>query len=511
MKNKWSRLLTLALALIMVLSCFALVGCQSDTPKDPEDPVDPVDPVDPEDPEDPEDPDTDGDYLLSIPKQNYRKTFTFLTDVGDAQVHELYFASEDDAIGNTVDTAIYYRNERVAEHLGVTFESITAPGRWADRGSYINRIAQSFASGDQDFQLAQLYMAFASDGAIQGYYYDVNAIDAIDIDSPWYVQSWLENSLINDHSYMILSDLSYSMWKGMYALCFNKQLADEIGISKEIYALAEDGDLTLDYILAKAELVGEEDGNDVWDQNDTYGLYVTTHTARAMLTFFDIPVTVLNDDDEYEICLYNERTETIYGNLFSAIHDNDFVYIPETATDGAVGRAMFMEDRVLFLPVTLGYTQELRDMTGSFGILPFPKYDADQQEYNSHAQDNFNVFMIPSQTTDPEFCGTVVDALSAESKYSVIPAFYETVLKGRTTKDEESLVMLDIIRDNLAFDFAFIHLTALNASGGGYLWTSFGDTLIKGETPVYKNTYDQFSSAYEAALGDILDSYWDVR
>lgn len=124
MKNNWSKLLTFALALLMVLSCFAFVGCGNDDPQDP----------DTQDPgtQDPgtQEPDASKgeDYLLTIPKQQYNQTFTFLTNEG-MRAEEVYFESEDDVLSDTVDTAIFYRNNRVSEYLGVTFDLITDPQR----------------------------------------------------------------------------------------------------------------------------------------------------------------------------------------------------------------------------------------------------------------------------------------------------------------------------------------------------------------------------------------------
>ena len=115
------------------------------------------------------------------------------------------------------------------------------------------------------------------------------------------------------------------------------------------------------------------------------------------------------------------------------------------------------------------------------------------------------VFIIPGHTNDPEFCGTVVDAMSAESKYSVIPTFYDVVLKGRTTKDERDIPMLDTIRDHLSFDFAFAHLTALE------MWTHFGGILLNEANSSYKPHYDKKAETYQANLERILDAYWDAR
>ena len=511
MKNAWSRLATLVLALLMALSCFAFVACGNDTPETPDTPDDPATPDTPAEPTTPEDPNAPEDYIMSIPKQNFDKTFTFLTTEG-MRAEEVYLETEDDALGDSVQMAIFYRNNRVAEHLGVDFALVTDPnGGWDTYPQFITRVVQSYSSGDQDFQMMSLYMARAAELAVGGYCYDANSLEAIDFESPWYVRSWQENTLINDRVYMVLSDLSYSMWKYINAMYFNKQIADELTITDHLYELAADGDLTLEYVMECAELVSKDDGNQIWDENDSYGICFNPFNCRAFLTYFDIPVITADESGEYEIVIYNERTEDVYATMQNYIFNYDFVYMnnkvnPSEHNDTAVTGAMFMEDRLLFFPASLEKSQDLRSMEGSFGILPLPKYDESQESYRSHSNDTFTVFAIPAHASEPEYVATVLDALSAENKYSVIPAYYDVVLKGRTTKDEQSVAMLDIIRDHLHFDFALAHLSSLEN-----MWTHFGGAVANQNISSYSISYDANKDTYQEKLDIILDSYWDAR
>jgi hypothetical protein len=116
------------------------------------------------------------------------------------------------------------------------------------------------------------------------------------------------------------------------------------------------------------------------------------------------------------------------------------------------------------------------------------------------------VFFLPSHTNDAEFCGLGMDALSAENKYSVVPTYYDVVLKGRTTKDEQSGRMIDIARENLTFDFVFGHITAMD-----YMWTQFGNTITSSSATSFKPAYDSKADAYEAKLEEIMEAYWEVR
>ena len=46
----------------------------------------------------------------------------------------------------------------------------------------------------------------------------------------------------------------------------------------------------------------------------------------------------------------------------------------------------------------------------------------------------------------------ILEALASESRRTVIPAYYEVSLKGRTVRDEESQEMLDLIFSSRVYD-----------------------------------------------------------
>jgi hypothetical protein len=56
-----------------------------------------------------------------------------------------------------------------------------------------------------------------------------------------------------------------------------------------------------------------------------------------------------------------------------------------------------------------------------------------------------------------ERTGQILEAMAAESKYTVLPAYYEKTLQGKYARDDDSLEMLDIIIANkvISLDEAF--------------------------------------------------------
>ena len=60
-------------------------------------------------------------------------------------------------------------------------------------------------------------------------------------------------------------------------------------------------------------------------------------------------------------------------------------------------------------------------------------------------------------TADGDVCSTVLEALAYYGYQDILPEYYERVLKGQNTRDNESEAMLDIIFNNVNFDFTQVY------------------------------------------------------
>jgi hypothetical protein len=72
------------------------------------------------------------------------------------------------------------------------------------------------------------------------------------------------------------------------------------------------------------------------------------------------------------------------------------------------------------------------------------------------------VLAIPKTAKDTEFIGTIVEAMSAESWKTVTPTLYEIALKTRYLRDSESKEIMDIIINNVVFDFGYVYNTGFS-------------------------------------------------
>lgn len=104
-----------------------------------------------------------------------------------------------------------------------------------------------------------------------------------------------------------------------------------------------------------------------------------------------------------------------------------------------------------------------RSMDDDFGILPFPKYDADD-DYHTTYNAVADLGLIPITVSDTERTGAITEALCAYGSMYVVPAFYETALKTKSARDDESEEMMDIIKNGLVYDVGYL---SGNSSLGG--------------------------------------------
>jgi hypothetical protein len=106
-------------------------------------------------------------------------------------------------------------------------------------------------------------------------------------------------------------------------------------------------------------------------------------------------------------------------------------------------------------------------MEDDFGILPLPKYNETQERYYSDVNSYTGAMLgVPKSATDPERTSIILEALAAESRYTLFPVYYDLTLQRKYTRDEESAAMLDIIFTTTVYD-----------SGAAYNFASIWNTM----------------------------------
>ena len=106
------------------------------------------------------------------------------------------------------------------------------------------------------------------------------------------------------------------------------------------------------------------------------------------------------------------------------------------------------------------YSTILENSTFTLGMIPFPKYDENQDDYYTAAQ-RFAHIYIPATTEDSGRSGAVLEAWASECYRNVMPTYFETNLKTRYATDSDMAEMFDLLRANLCVEFGTVFYSQL--------------------------------------------------
>jgi ABC-type glycerol-3-phosphate transport system substrate-binding protein len=295
-----------------------------------------------------------------------------------------------------------------------------------------------------------------------------------------------------------------------WAVFFIKNLIKELGL-KSPYDYVRENEWTLDRYhelsaAAAKDLNGDgimDPDNDRWgtvgDYLNTFMLYIASGEKAIKKDADDIPyLETINErgagvmDKVMNIQL--DKDSTLHANEYSSKYAN--VY-------SDMLRRNFKEDRALFyIAGLLSYTL-LRDMESEFGMVPMPKYEpAQDRYYTTYNYANASSVSIPATNAKPAKTGLVVEALAAESMYTLTPAYYNVALERKYMRDEESREMLDIILSSRIVDLDIIYNW-----GGSYMM--FEDLTGK-KSRDFTSEFEKIRAKAEAEIAKTVESFGKV-
>jgi hypothetical protein len=202
------------------------------------------------------------------------------------------------------------------------------------------------------------------------------------------------------------------------------------------------------------------DSDGEWTTKDRYGIIHVDDTPGLLINAFNSRYVTKDSEGNLSLTIAEEETVTKIMHMIEAFSDHTVVFNVSHRSDNinVDEMGMFMANQALFSMAGIWYCPTYRSMEKDFGILPFPKYDEYQESYHHLIMpDGDSVIGVPLSCGKTELTAYMLEALSAESYYTVYPAFYDVVLMGKFTRDPESQDMLKIIFDTRTYDIGSIY------------------------------------------------------
>lgn len=392
-----------------------------------------------------------------------------------------------------INSAIYRRNKLVEERFGIT---ISASESSSD--NYDTDALNSILAGDDAYDMVLNHSRAAMAYALQGAAININDIDSINLDKPYWTQDLRNTFEIGGKMYFLDGDFSVQSLSSAMCICFNKRIFDDLGFEYP-YELVKNGEWTFDEFAYLAKKGGKDLNGDglMKPEDDMFGFYDSDWYGPIEIIYTGgQKICGKNDEGLLELTLYSNKTADIFSSYFDLMENkNCFLNISDLSS--SYTGQMFTEGRAMMTHAGLGSAVSYRGMDDDFGIVPWPKY-AEEDEYASIVNAFSSLGIIPVTVSDPERTGAIAEALCAYGSVEVVPAFYDVTLKTKSARDNDSEEMMDIIKDSIVYDIGYV-------SGG--VFSSTGYTLARASSHDFASFYASNEKTALAFVDEFNEDY----
>ncbi len=463
--KSFSKILSLMLAVLFLVTSFALVACDNTpadtTEKQPSDGTTTNPPVDK-----PVDPEIEDSLPADLRFDGETITFFTRNSTGNLAIFDYEICSDDTS--DVLQKAVHDRNIDVETRLGVTIKNISQPGGWSVAKEWFEQLATAVNTQSSDYDASAIYSTYGSTYALQGLYYNLKRLTNddeggyLDLEKPWWNQSVIDGFTLYDSLYFLAGDLTISGIAYSHALWFNKDIFNQEFPEENVnvlYNAVENGTWTVDMMAGYVSEVWEDvnssgaidDGDIVglkqWLQEDPQGM-------NSWLYAMDIQVLDRNVYGDYEVADFAPRLVPAWEAVRN-MYTGDGAHL-EKASRREYDDTTFAKGNVMFTVSGVGDGTDYREVNLNYGILPLPKYNVEQDDYANGMWNYASFIVILNHLSDEraKMASAVIELMAAESYKTVTPAYYSKVINGQYSKEENDSKMFDIVIRTCKFDFA---------------------------------------------------------
>ncbi len=356
----------------------------------------------------------------------------------------------EDASGDDVDSALYERNRKVEDRLGIELIFNEIPGGSSAVNDFIQTANTSISNNSGAYDAVAAYTRCAGVLSTYGVYKNLYDVENINLEKPWWPSKIVETNTVAGRIFCATGDVATSLIYQMEFMIINDDYATDLNVNvDELQELALAGGWTLDKLFEVCSNAYQEiDGKSGKSTGDRFGLYLRGH---ALLDLFYVGsglsyVDTLEDGLEISADYNGAVSLDLLGRIGSKLkRDNSFFYSASGHADIALGNSLIYTVTGSELATTL------REAAFAYSILPAPKYNAEQETYNTAVQFPHSMYSIPVDV-DVDRSGAVLECMASESYRQVTPVLFEKCFKYKYATDTVDSQVLTIVRDSTVFD-----------------------------------------------------------
>ena len=438
----------------------------------------------------------------SFSNQAHNAVTFFTRDDKDLWKYEM---DNDEIRNDTLYDAIYARNRKIEERIGVEIKTIQQNGVVSKVSAWNQTLRNTVNTKSGDFEAAAFYLSQSSALALEGMYYNVADFPHIDLDKPWWNQNIRDELTLFDALFFLAGDIAISQVASGFAVFYNKDLFTKnySAADTDLYQLVRDGEWTIDKMYELVEPVWEDSNSSgTIDDGDVIGFSVGDVSSEkdggmdSWVAAMGISLTTMVDGIP-QLSFYSERTVSAFEKVKALHLDNP------SALGGSRTETNFANGTVLFHRSMLNNGSTLRDVQFNYGVLPLPKYDEDQENYGTNCENTASMIAVLSscESDKVDMVGATLELMAAGSYKEVTPAYYEIALKSKYSNAPDDAEMYDLILNTFSFSFGYCYSSVSLAAVG---------SLFRNLTRDFAQAYESSRTKYENALETLITKLEDA-
>ncbi len=347
-----------------------------------------------------------------------------------------------------VNDAIYERNRLIEDKFDMKFQC--QGDDWQKNLGHLSKQVHAGYREGESYDLIMLIDREAFSAAMSNLLYPYSKLEYVDVDKDYYFKNINEKYRFGNHTFFAFGRDSINVLGFSAGLLYNKELANDQQLPN-LYETVRNQEWTYDTFFTYCEDAVKDLNGDSKHEIGTDRLGLVGHFDDTIPCFWISAgeCIVEKDADNMPACNMegNERfIDVMQSSLRHLDLDAYDVYSTTTDIDGA-----FMNDMSLFYSDSIRHLATIRAMETDYGLLPWPKFNADQENYITRSYAAWP-HCVPTTCQDPEMTSIIMQALAYYSRDKVYDAYYEQALSTRYLRDSDSVEMLQLMMDTLEVD-----------------------------------------------------------
>ena len=485
------RLASLILAMLMLVSTFASCGQPNDD-KGQEETSDTVATTVGQ---------TEDVNKSKLPEMNWEgKEYRVLGRDGSRYpVFENFEVDRDELPEDVVGVAVWNRNNTLMSKYGIDVVGTLVEPPIDLAKVFIN-------AGDDMYDLVLLPNNMMQQFGTAGQLVNLKGLEHVDLEHDCWNDYANEQLTFGGKLYYTTNKFLLEDKHRTWIVWYNRTLASELNIGyleQEVF----DGTWTIDRMIEIAKLgSAETDGSDGMTSGDRWGVILSAKAIFGVLAYScGFRLSEMQSDGYPALVGATDQMMSIIDKVLTLTADTETCFVeklrPTDDENNANSAEIYRTGRAVMMVHCVSWFSNLPRLTFEYGVLPTPKYDAEQEDYYcSPNPPNGVLLAVPSTISDIKFAGFGLQAISEESVETSYKEYVETKCKLQIAFDEDMAKCLNIVFDNIVYDIAYL-------DDYGELKTKVVDMLITESSNMYSRLFAKFEKRAKNEMKTTKEAY----